>query len=250
MKGYSFARFPHKWCLMENLIRAISPNDTMLDPGDEDEYFRVGESALSICKAVLNASKPNRVLDFPSGYGRALRWFRAEWPDAEIYGAEIDSRCLDFIEKAFRAKRIQADPRLNMEIPGDIDLIFSGSLLTHFDHWQWGIYLEMCANALSENGVFVFSTHGRVAALLAKQRHPVYGTLVDTRELYERYKETGFAFLPYDAAYPTFGLTLSSPEWIMRKLQAMPNVKIVHFEEQGWGQDIWAIKRNPWPMIS
>ena len=234
---------------MADLIKKISPDDTMLDPGAEEVYFDVGRGALDICKGVLKGHAPKRILDFPSGYGRVMRWFRAEWPEAEILGAEVDAKCLDFVEETFGAKRIQADPRLNMEIPGEIDLIFSGSLLTHFDQWQWGIYLEMCANALSENGVFVFSTHGRVAALLAKQRHPVYGTLIDTRELYERYRETGFAFLPYDPAYPTFGLTLTSPEWIMRKLQAMPSIKIVHFEEQGWGQDVWAIKRNPWPMI-
>ncbi len=136
-----------------------------------------------------------------------------------------------------------------MTIPGEMDLIFSGSLLTHFDEWQWGIYLEMCFEALAPNGVFVFTTHGRIAALMAKDRHELFGNLVDTRELYERYKVGGFSFLPYDAAWPTFGITLSSPEWVMRRLQARPDIKIIGFEEGGWGQDVWIVQRNAWPMV-
>lgn len=234
---------------MNSVSRIVSPNDTMLDVGREDDYFDVGKTALGLCKSALNGFSPKRILDFPSGYGRVLRWFQAEWPQAELFAAEVNDDCLEFVNKTFDATTIKAHPRLNMTIPSNMDLIFSGSLLTHFDHWQWNIYLEMCAEALSPDGVFVFSTHGRVHALMAKTRHPIYGTIVDTRELYERYKETGFAYLPYDRGYETFGLSLSSPEWVMRKLQAMPNIKIVHFEEQGWGQDIRAVKRNPWPMV-
>ncbi len=229
--------------------KVISPLDTMKDPGQEEAYFNVGEGALQHCRKALDGKAPARIFDFPSGFGRATRWFRAEWPEAEIFAAEIDSQALAFVEEEFDAKPIQADPRLNMELPGNMDLIFSGSLLTHFDEWQWGIYLELCINALSEDGVFVFSTHGRIAALLAKNRNPIYGNLVDTRELYERYKRTGFSFLPYDQAYPTFGITLTSPEWVVRQLQQIPDIRIVAFEEGCWGQDIWAVKRNPWPMV-
>jgi SAM-dependent methyltransferase len=229
--------------------RDISEHDTMLDAAGLAPYMSIGERGLGHSLKALRGRTPQRILDFPSGYGRVLRWFRAEWPDAEIYGAETDSKCLDFIESTFNAKRIQADPRLKMTIPGEMDLIFSGSLLTHFDEWQWGIFLEMCCDALAPDGVFLFTTHGRIAALLAKDRHPIYGDLVDTRELYERYKNTGFSFLPYDAAWPTFGITLSSPEWVMRQLQKMPNIKIVGFEEGGWGQDIWTVQRAPWPML-
>jgi SAM-dependent methyltransferase len=229
--------------------RVISPLDTMLDKGQEEAYFSVGKGALEHCKTALRGRTPKRVLDFPSGYGRAMRWFAHEWPEAELFASELDSRCLDFLEKNFGARRVQAHDRLDMKIPGNMDLIFSGSLLTHFDEWQWDIYLPMCASALSEDGVFVFTTHGRIAALLAQDRHPVYGTLVDTADLYERYLETGFAFSPYDANYPTFGLSLSSPEWIMRRLQKMPGIKVIGFEEGGWGQDIWTVQRNPWPMI-
>ena len=234
---------------METVSAVISPKDTMCDPGREQEYFSVGSSALQICRQILNGRLPQRILDFPCGYGRVTRWFRNEWPDAEIFGVEIDSAALDFVEETFHAKKVQADHRLNMTIPDENDLIFSGSLLTHLDEWQWGIFLEMCADALAPEGTLIFTTHGRTAALMAKDRHPLYGSLIDTRELYERYQETGFAFLPYAKEYPTFGLTLSSPAWIMSRLQKIRSVKIVAFEEGGWGQDVVAVRRNPWPLL-
>lgn len=229
--------------------RVISPHDTMLDAGGVDAYFDIGKSALAHCKRALDGRTPGRILDFPCGYGRVTRWFRHEWPEAEIHGVETDGKCLDFVKDTFEAVPLQADPRLAMAIPGDMDLIFSGSLLTHFDEWQWRIYLEMCCDALAPDGVFLFTTHGRIASILAKKRHPVYGDLVDTRELFERQKASGFAYLPYDPAYPTFGISLSSPAWIMALLERMPNIKIIGFEEGGWGQDIWTVQRAPWPMI-
>jgi transposase len=130
-----------------------------------------------------------------------------------------------------------------------LSLIFSGSLLTHFDEWQWRIYIEMCCNALSPEGVFLFTTHGRIASALAKDRHPIYGNLVDTRKLFELQKSSGFSFLPYDEKYPTFGLTLTSPAWVMGLLEKMSDINIIGFEEGGWGQDIWTVKRAPWSMV-
>ncbi|MFK3663928.1 SAM-dependent methyltransferase [Ochrobactrum teleogrylli] len=229
--------------------KIISPLDTMLDPAGEDAYFRIGLGALEHCKTALKGKKPQRILDFPSGYGRVLRWFRATWPEAEIFASEIDSRCLDFVAQEFKAVPILADPHLKMEIPGSMDLIFSGSLLTHFDEWQWDLYLDMCVSALADDGVFVFTTHGRIAALLAQEQHPVYGDIIDTEALFKVYKEKGFAFAPYAEDYPTFGLSLSSPDWVINKIKSMPDVKVIGFEEGGWGQDIWYLQRNPWPMV-
>jgi SAM-dependent methyltransferase len=228
--------------------RIISPHDTMLDTGGLDAYFDIGKGALAHCKGALAGQLPGRILDYPCGYGRVMRWFRHEWPNAEIFGVETDGKCLDFVKENFGAVPLQADPRLKMTVPGDVDLIFSGSLLTHFDEWQWRIYLEICCSALAPEGVFLFTTHGRIASILARERHPVYGDLIDTRELFERQKASGFSYLPYDPAYPTFGISLSSPAWIMSLLERMANIKIIGFEEGGWGQDIWAVQRAPWPM--
>lgn len=235
--------------LPANLVTAISDRDTMLDPGGEAAYFSTGRAALDICQHILNGKVPNSIIDFGCGFGRGMRWFRSAWPQAKIYGVEIDRAALEFVQSTFSVEPILGNTDFTVELPKNIDLIFSGSLMTHLDDWQWQPFLTSCIGSLSSNGTFVFTTHGRLAALMARDRHPLFGTLIDTPALYERYKRDGFAFLPYAKDYPTFGLTLSSPEWIMRQLQSLPNVKIVAFHERAWGQDVVAIQRTDLDLV-
>ena len=128
------------------------------------------------------------------------------------------------------------------------DSIFSGSLLTHLDDWQWDAFIASCVESLSPTGTFVFTVHGRISALLARDRHPMYGNMINTAELYEEYLRKGFAFMPYSKEHPTFGLSLSSPEWIMRRLQKLPTVRIVAFDEGAW-QDVVALQRNHYNIV-
>ncbi len=161
--------------LPDALIRDISPLDTMLDNG-EDAYFAIGQGALTLCKRIHGDRLPRRIIDFPSGFGRALRWFRHEWPDEEIYAVETDGNALQFVEKTFNAVAIPGDPNLKTSLPADTDLIFCGSLLTHFDDWQWDAFLEICSRSLAPEGTLVFTTHGRAAALQARNNNQLYGT--------------------------------------------------------------------------
>lgn len=233
-------------------LRTISPNDQMLDEGEASraEYFKVGREALAVCKRALAGITPKRILDFPVGHGRVVRWFRNEWPDAEIFGVEIDEDALAFSSKQFRLTPQRSDVKLERTVlPGGLDLIFSGSLLTHFDEYQWDNYLRICADALAIGGILVFTTHGRVAAMQMDDRHPMYRNLIDTRPLYEEYLRTGFAYAPYSPEYPTYGLSLSSPSWIMSKVEKIPDLKIIGFQEQGWGQDVVMLRKNEWPMV-
>jgi SAM-dependent methyltransferase len=233
-------------------LQLISALDTMLDDGPDGKknYFSGGEQALAICRRALGERDPKRVVDFPVGFGRVARWFRYAWPHCELFGVEIDDNALDFTSSTFSMISIRADAKLkSTQLPEQTDLIFSGSLLTHFDEYQWDAFFKMCIPALAPDGVLVFTMHGRVAALLAADRHPIYGDVIDTKSLYETYRRDGFAFEPYARDFPTFGLSLSSPAWVMNKLQQIPELKIIGFDEQGWGQDVVILRKNPWPMV-
>jgi len=224
--------------------KVISDLDTMHESGHDKEYFLTGYRALKICCSYVDMSKKNlRILDFPCGYGRVLRWLRNQFPSSEIFGCEIDSRMLDFVEKEFGAERIQSNDEMDVILPIDLDLIFVGSLLTHYDEHQWDKFLLMCQRALATNGILVFTTHGRRHALMARDRHPIYGSLVDTSALYAKYVIAGFSYSPYEPTWPTFGLSLSSPEWVMRKILDFSDLKVIHMAEGEWGQDVWVLKK-------
>jgi len=231
-------------------FESVSVNDQMMT-GNKAQYFQAGELALQLCKTALGGSTPARIVDFPSGHGRVMRWFHREWPDAELYGVEVDPDALAFVSDIFGAKAIRSTAAFDMPLPGNIDLIFSGSLLTHLDVWQWDAFLHRCLDALAPGGLLVFTTHGRIAALLAEKRDSVYGNLIDTKEMCASFRSTGFSYRSYDENYPTYGLSLSSPDWIFRRLAVVPLARVVMFEEGGWGgyQDVFALRKNEWPLV-
>ena len=221
----------------------------MHEEGKTQVYFEVGKRALEICAPYLDPRQNPRILDFPCGYGRVMRYFRNFYPNAEIFGCELDSRMLDFCEENFNSHRIQADDNLNVDLPTDLDLIFSGSLLTHFDEHQWDKFFSICEPSLKIGGHLIFTTHGRIHAKMASIQHPLFGNLIDTKALYSDYLKTGFSFLPYDPKWPTFGLSLSSPQKVMEKISKLSNLKLVHMGEGEWGQDVWVVQRIEHSLI-
>lgn len=209
----------------------------------------MGCLALGLCRVAMADRVPRRIIDFPSGHGRVTRWLRWEWSTAEIYAVEIDQTALDFCSKTFSTISIVGNPSLDNPLPSGVDLVFSGSLLTHTTAAQTRNFLRNCFNLLSDDGSLIVTTHGRIAALLARERDPIFGTLIDTTELYRNYIKCGFVYRSYDPNYPTYGLTLASLEWMQREIFLIPRARISSFTEGGWGyQDVYIIRRNPWPI--
>ena len=105
-----------------------------------DHYFMV-EAAQRHVEAILGiagAPEPQRILDFPCGHGRVLRYLRAAYPLAEITACDLNRDGVEFC-----AERLGAVPVMSSEDPADIrlagefDLIWCGSLLTHLDSGRW-----------------------------------------------------------------------------------------------------------------
>jgi len=229
-------------------FNTISSLDTMFD--SHENYFRIGRSALEICTQLANQKlfEAGNILDFPSGYGRVLRHFYRAFPKAKLFSCELDSRMLEFTKNVFGAIPVQANESCLIHFDERMDLIWSGSLLTHLDDWQWKNFFTTVESSLSESGVCIFSTHGRRHAMMARSSHPIFGPLVDLPELVNRYHHSGFGFLPYHSDFPTFGLSLASPSWIASQIERLPGLEICGFTEGLWGQDIWAVRRSPWPL--
>jgi SAM-dependent methyltransferase len=226
-------------------LQVLSPHENLLT-GTADDYFNTGRSALEICKRIMLqvGLKPEHIVDFPSGYGRVLRWFKNEYPLSRITAVETDYLALEFVQQQFGADIVLANKEMDFNIPNDVDLIFSGSLLTHFNENQWDRFLQMTVGALAPGGVLVFTTHGRINALLAKVSHPMYGDSIDLQKIYSEYQAKKFAYQDYDESSPGFGFSLSAPSWVIEKLEKIPKAKIIYFEEGAWGQDVYAVQHN------
>jgi SAM-dependent methyltransferase len=220
------------------LIRDVLPGDPMYDYAPE-LYWSAGEQAMDAVRLGLREAgteRVERILDFACGGGRVMRAFRAEWPDAEIVGAELWAHQLEFCAEKFGAVTVQSGPELDqVSVPGQFDLIWSGSMLTHVDERSWKAALRLWHSAL--RGVLVFTVGGPATA--EDLRNKGLDALPDLEDgsdatLLEGYDETGFAFVPtvHD------GWTIARPDWTRARVEEA-GLRLLSYREGAWlGQDV------------
>ena len=233
------------------LVTRVADAEDMLTGGDDlRNYFEVGESALAEVKAGLAAAgapAPGRILDLPCGYGRVLRHLRAEWPSAELTAMDINAGAVEFCAKTFGARPVVSrQPLWEVDADADYDLLWCGSLLTHFDAPDWTPTLSYFRDRLATGGLLVFTTHGDLSInLLAGEKVGPwagdYGMGEKASEMAETARRTGFAFGQYGDTNDPFGLSVSSPEWVRNSAAAVPGLAFVSFSQEGWfgHQDVW-----------
>ena len=83
---------------LKRKYRKIHGLDTMFEIREREEYFKIGNVPYEICSPlVLCKGRNSRILDFPWGNGRVLRFFRNAHPAGMIFACELDSPMLDFV---------------------------------------------------------------------------------------------------------------------------------------------------------
>lgn len=224
--------------------RTISPQDTMLAVGKETEYYDIGHRAVELVKFSAElCDKPHYpdILDLPCGYGRVMRWLRANYNYARITACDLERGGVDFCRDHFGALPVYSKPDLR-ELPfnAQFDLIWVGSLLTHLPLDKWLTTLDCLVKWTRDCGVIVMSTQGRyfTSQLARGQKYIVEN--IHKEALLADFKRDGFAYQPYfEEKNGDYGIAVTSPEWIGRTLQRHPNLILRSYLEQAWGmQDV------------
>ncbi len=234
-----------------DVISEISSKDEMYR-GNKKHYFRVGRSAIKSIKIAMrminkNESNIKNILDLPSGYGRVLRNLRSAFPNSEITSCDIDKDAVDFCQKIFNTIPIYSEENLEKIIfKNKFDLIWCGSLLTHLDKKKWESFLNLFFSVLNSNGLLVFTVHGRHAAHRMRSKVNNYG--LDDSEistLLNEYETKDFGYVNY-RNQENYGISLSSPSFVLSLLEKKSNVSILFYNEKGWynHQDIIACIRE------
>jgi SAM-dependent methyltransferase len=218
-----------------DFIRDISPNDEMRMTTAEN-YFIFGLEALTYIKDAIRTARvgdPENILDVPSGHGRVLRMLKAAYPAARLTACDINRDAVDYCARVFGAEPLYSveDPA-EIELPGDFDLIWCGSLLTHVDVDKWHGFMSLFEEQLAPSGMLVFTTHGRGSAeevRTRKRRFPIE----DAERLIRDYDCDGFGFECYhDSA--GYGISMSSPAWVCRQLESHSALRLLLYTEGGW----------------
>jgi SAM-dependent methyltransferase len=205
-------------------------------------YFEAGRDALRISRLAMLAArleKVESVLDFACGGGRALRYFKAAFPDAELTAVDILPHQVEFCSRVFGANGIvsKGDPD-ELGLEGPFDLIWCGSLLTHQDREMWAKSLGLFERVVSPGGVVLFTAYGRyVAELLRSGDNKLNLTDEGVEDILREYGETGFGYQKtrWD------GDALATRPWVCAQLNKVPALDLLLYFEHAWlGQDVIA----------
>ena len=234
---------------MPEPIDSISPKDDMY-AGYREQYFRIGRSALrNILYAMRMADQETfgSILDLPCGHGRVLRYLKARFPNARITASDLDRDAVDFCASTFNARGIYSEKDIrNVRMQEKFNLIWCGSLLTHLDKTLWEDLLFFFSEHLSDQGILVFTTHGRKTVHWIATGQCKFG-LADNEIplLLKEYQSKGFGYLNYPGL-SDYGISASTPAWVLSELQRHPELRLLFYHELGWDdhQDVIACVRS------
>ena len=221
---------------------AIAAGDQMYR-GNLDSYLVVCRSALAQighAMALSGRTSPARILDFACGHGRVLRGLRATFPEAELTGADVNRDGVDFCARKFGSIPVYSDPDpAKVELAGDYDLIWVGSLFTHLDVGPCRAFLDLLRHNLAPGGLLVFSTHGRNAVdrwSLDDERN---------RAIVDGFRREGFGYRDH-AGVEGYGTAAVSAAWIAQQIAGWTDLMLVGYVERGLAdhQDIVAVMKT------
>jgi SAM-dependent methyltransferase len=235
--------------------RHISPNDQMFD-GNSEHYFGVGLSALRCIQLAMTAADlptVTNVLDLPCGHGRVLRALRAAFPEAQLTACDILADGVDFCASEFGAVPVYACQQIGQSpITGKFDLIWCGSLLTHLRADYWHDFLTLFSSRLLPGGIVCFTTQGRLSARWLRTRHYDYCLAADASAgLLDEYDRDGYGYRDYPGQN-SYGVSISSPGWVLRELEKHPELRVVVYSEHAWDnhQDVFACQLSTGAQVS
>jgi SAM-dependent methyltransferase len=234
-------------------VREIHPADEMLQDvrdhaggataKERCAYYRAGyEALLSLEHALAARGRRLRdidgLLEFASGYGRLTRHLVRRLDPARIWTADILPDAAPFLRRAFGVHAFDsAGEPAELVLPRRYDLIWVGSLFSHLPRRRFGPWLARLVDALSEDGVLLFSTHGaEVVAEVPKHASGfTFVTKSESRSL----------------APDEYGSTFVTPDAV-RAIAAEHGIGPLHVVERElwWIQDLWAVGRRAHPELA
>ena len=223
VNDFSSLDFKH---VHNSVKRDISPDDEMYMSVKHNLpiYLHAGLTALiSSHQALVSVSHcqdkfmcmpaPSRLLVLPCAMGREVRYFAAAYPQATIVAGDVNANMADWTAKQFGAHSFHshADPNVVLsnltKTGGEFDLIWVGSLFTHFPQRLALKWLRVLIAVISKKGVLVFTTAGERC-----KTH--FESTQEWSVLTRKYNENHgmYSFVPYNVPPPS--VTKDSRSWI------------------------------------
>ena len=231
-----------------NVDRTISPDDGMF-AGNLDHYFSCGESALRVLLEATELSgtgTPARILDFGAGAGRVTRWLKAAFPGSSISCCDIREGDMLFLHALYGAETWTVGSNIDtLDIPGQYDLIWVGSVITHLSEARTRELIDRLLSACDPGGLLVLSFHGEFA--VERQESTEFKYIDDDRwnDIKRGYNATGYGYADYQGQ-DGYGISVCSSAWMSNLVNALPGSRLVLLKARAWDHhhDVVAIQRQ------
>jgi SAM-dependent methyltransferase len=233
------------------LNKTIFEHDDMLDhrnPNTITHYFQTGREALHLvlrAMVLCETTNVSKFLDMPCGFGRELRHFVGAFPGTDFYACELYENKIEFCAKQFGATPVLSNEDLtSLTFDQHFDVVWAGSLLTHFPEQLFLDALDLYSRVLAPGGIALITLQGRNTPHF--QMHD-YKYLPDDRmaDAIAALEQTGFGHAPY-TEIDNYGITMSLPSFVLAHLERDPTISLRGFVERGWGdhQDVLIFQKE------
>jgi SAM-dependent methyltransferase len=216
--------------------KTLSPDDGMFQ-GNIEHYLSCGESALRVILAAISLAgveTPKQILDFGAGAGRVTRWLKVAFPDSKIHACDIRDQDMMFLRSSFGVEAWTVGTNLDLiTIPGQYDLIWVGSVITHLPEPKTQQLIKKLFAACAPSGILAVSFHGRTC--IARQDTEGFKYIHDGgwNKIKSDYGKRGYGYADYEAQ-SGYGISVLSTAWMATLVETIPTSKLILLSEQAW----------------
>jgi ubiquinone/menaquinone biosynthesis C-methylase UbiE len=138
--------------------------------GEGPEYFaeyKIADLARLVAKRRLPSQ---RILDFGSGIGNSIPYFRKYFPNASVACADISARSMEIARKRFPGGEnfvLISDNRMPLEDASQ-DVIFSACVFHHIPHNEHEHWLKELRRVVHPSGILVIYEHNPLNPLTVR----------------------------------------------------------------------------------
>jgi SAM-dependent methyltransferase len=137
--------------------------------GESPEYF--SEYKIADLAGWLNRKKlpVNKVLDFGSGIGNSLPYFRKYFPESEISCADVSSRSIEIAQSRFPGQENYVLIDQDIQLPtASQDVVFSACVFHHIPHEEHLHWLAELRRVTKPGGVLAIYEHNPLNPLTVR----------------------------------------------------------------------------------
>jgi SAM-dependent methyltransferase len=224
------------------LLREQGANPDTIQDRSVESYFWDGANSAAHFDALIRqfhadyGQRRLSLLEFAAGYGRVTRHLARMADRYDLLACDIHPQAIAFLHDVLGVRSLASchDPG-DFAAPQRFDIVFALSFFSHMPDRTWGRWLVRLFDAVAEDGVLIFTTHGRLDYSLAGQP-PL--------------DPAGFWFGEYteqrDLSFADYGTMLVTPGYVLRHLGRCARASLVFFQEGHWNkQDLYVVRKVP-----